>query len=135
MMVANPYMINAGYLQPTQQPQTQIPSSKFAYAMGEAGAQAYPVQPGETVAIFDSTAPVLRMKTVGVDGKPLEMEVYDMIKREVSKQEPEKDPMDVFATKDEIRDLIAPYVKEELERAIAGLSIKPTTKKKKGDDE
>lgn len=135
MMVANPYMISPTNYQAIQQPQMQIPSRKFAYAMGEAGAQAYPVQPGETVAIFDSTAPVLRMKTVGVDGKPLEMEVYDIIKREISEPTPEKDPMDVFATKEEIKDLIAPYVKEELEKAISGLSIKPTTKKKKGDDE
>ena len=130
-MLMNPYMINTGYQQPMQS-QSQIPNSKFAYAMGEAGAQAYPVQPGETVAIFDSTAPVLRMKTVGMDGKPLDMEVYDMIKRETPSVVEEKEEA---ITKDEIITIIGASVKKEVEKAISELSLKPTPKKKKGEDD
>lgn len=145
-MAINPYMINpTNGANPYQAvgvspqfyapPTPSVPSSKFGWAMGEAGAQAYPVQPGETVAIFDSTAPILRMKTVGQDGKPLEMEVYDLVKREVSEATKEKDPIEEFVTKDEIKTLVSSSVKEEVDKAISELSLKPTPKKKKGADE
>ena len=112
------------------------PSSSLAWAMGEEGAKAYPVVPGNKVAIFDSTAPVVYIKEVGLDGKPLEMEIYDMVKREPVAPELPKVEIDMsnYITREEIADLIASTTKVEVDRAISEISLKPS-KRKKGDEE
>lgn len=143
-MVINPY---GGYVYPNaygnyQVPnQTQIPqttmgpslsTNKFGYAMGEAGAQAYPVQPGETVAIFDTEEPVIRIKEIDQSGRPKEMEVFDLVKRTPVKKD-EKKP--AYLTEEEITSLINLSVKNEIDKAMSEISLKPTSKKKKGDEE
>lgn len=112
------------------------PSSSLAWAIGEEGAKAYPVIPGNKVAIFDSTAPVVYIKEVGLDGRPLDMEIYDMVKREPSKNKPEPETIDLsgFITRDEITELIASAARNEVEKAMSEISLKPS-KKKKGDEE
>lgn len=127
---------------PSTFPQTSVPtsalnpSSSLAWAIGEEGAKAYPVVPGNKVAIFDSTAPVVYIKEVGLDGKPLEMEIYDMVKREPVAPEPPKAEVDLsnYITRDEIATLIASSIKTEVDKAISEISLKPS-KRKKGDDE
>lgn len=124
------------YPQPNAQGTSLNPSSSFVWAIGEEGAKAYPVVPGNKVAIFDSTAPVVYIKEVALDGKPLEMEIYDLVKREQAKLEPEVPKMDLsnYITRDEIAALVASATKTEVEKAISEISLKPS-RKKKGDDE
>lgn len=67
------------------QPQMQQPQSNnagFVWVQGEAAAKAYPVAAGNSVLLMDSEAPVLYMKSTDVSGRPLPMEIYDLVKRE-----------------------------------------------------
>lgn len=118
-------------------PQQLTPSSSIVWVQGEAGAKAYPVAPGNRIALFDAEAPVVYVKEVDLGGRPLEMEIYDLVKRESS--EPESAPkvdLTPYITRDEIKDIVASSVAEEVEKAISEISLKPTsTKKKKEVDE
>lgn len=70
---------------PLQQPQPsnqQGNTSGFVWVQGEAGAKAYPVAAGNSVLLMDSENPVLYLKSTDAYGKPLPMEIYDLVKRE-----------------------------------------------------
>lgn len=121
------------------QPQTQMSSplnqtSSINWVIGRAGADAHPVVPGNEVALFDSTAPVVYLKKIGLDGKPEYLKTYDMVLREEREDKPEKIDLSAYITRDEIADLISSAAKAEVDRAISEISLKPS-KKKRGDDE
>lgn len=70
---------------PMNQMQMQQPQSNnagFVWVQGEAAAKAYPVAAGNSVLLMDSEAPVLYMKSTDVSGRPMPMEIYDLVKRE-----------------------------------------------------
>lgn len=75
-----------GYVpNPYQQPQPQTQnqnSAGFVWVQGEAAAKAYPVAAGNSVLLMDSDAPVLYMKSTDYSGKPLPLEIYDLVKRD-----------------------------------------------------
>lgn len=81
------------------QPQMQQPQSNnagFVWVQGEAAAKAYPVAAGNSVLLMDSEAPVLYMKSTDVSGRPLPMEIYDLVKREnVVAQQPKQSQIDL----------------------------------------
>lgn len=119
------------------QPQMQNPlntASNMTWVIGKAGADAQPVVPGVEAALFDSTAPVVYFKKIGLDGKPEYLKVYDMVLREDKEEAQQKLDLSNFITRDEIADLISSATKAEVDRAISEISLKPS-KKKKGDDE
>lgn len=66
------------------QPPVQQSSGGFIWVQGEAAAKAYPVAPGNSVLLMDSDEPVLYMKATDNTGRPLPLEVYDLVKREDS---------------------------------------------------
>ena len=77
------------------QPQTMQPlqnqqsaSNGFVWVQGEAGAKAYPVAAGNSVLLMDSENPVLYMKSTDSSGKPLPIEIYDLVKREPVSYQP-----------------------------------------------
>lgn len=109
------------------------PTSGIIWVIGKSGADAHPVVPGNEVALFDSTAPVVYFKKIGLDGKPEYLKVYDMVLREEKEESPALD-LSNFITRDEIADLISSATKAEVDKAISEISLKPS-KKKKGDDE
>lgn len=117
----------------TPQP-TQTPSSTLVWVQGEGAAKVYPVAPGNKVALFDSENPVVYIKEVDMFGKPFDMEIYDLVKREVSKEPPEKEFKD-YVTREEMLATITTTISEEIDKAMSEISLKPTSKKKKGDDE
>ena len=124
-----------GYVVPTPTP-TQTPSSQFVWVQGEAGAKSYPVAPGNRIALFDSENPVVYIKTVDLSGKPAEMEIFDLVKREPKPvEESPKVDFTSFITREEISQIVADSVSKEVEKAISGLSLKPAPKKKKEVDE
>lgn len=125
---AGPYA-NNGMAYPVGQPMTNNQSSSFVWVQGEAGAKAYPVAAGNRVALFDSENPVVYLKATDAYGKPQDMEVYDLVKRQVVEEV--KEPLKEFLTKDEIGKL----VKAEVDKAISEISLKPTSKKKKKEDD
>ena len=110
------------------------PSSSIAWVIGQEDAKARPVVPGVEAAFFDSTAPVVYFKKVGLDGKPEYLKVYDMVLREDKPKEPEKVDLSNYITRDEFIDLVTATTRAEIEKAMSEVSLKPS-KKKKGDDE
>ena len=54
----------------------------FVWVQGEAGAKAYPVAAGNSVLLMDSENPVLYMKSTDQSGRPLPIEIYDLVKRQ-----------------------------------------------------
>ena len=126
----NPTQSMLGYNPYPTMTQSANPTSSFVWVQGEAGAKAYPVAAGNRVALFDSENPVVYIKATDAYGKPAEMEVYDLVKRNIV-EEPKAEPVD-FVKREEIESM----VRSEVEKALAGISLKPASKKKKkGDDE
>lgn len=135
----NPYpstQLNTGFYTPQIPQSSPNPSSSFVWVQGEAGAKSYPVAPGNRIALFDSENPVVYIKSVDLSGKPAEMEIYDLVRRE-SKPIVETPKVDLtnFITRDEIATLLAESVSKEVDKAISGLSLKPASKRKKEVDE
>lgn len=76
----NQMQMNNMQMQPQMQQQSN--NAGFVWVQGEAAAKAYPVAAGNSVLLMDSEAPVLYMKSTDVSGRPLPMEIYDLVKRE-----------------------------------------------------
>lgn len=72
----------ANYTPVNLQPPVQQSSGGFIWVQGEAAAKAYPVAPGNSVLLMDSDSPTLYMKSTDNTGKPLPLEIYDLVKRE-----------------------------------------------------
>ena len=119
------------------QPQMSSPlhsTSSITWVIGKSGADAHPVVPGNEVALFDSTAPVVYFKKIGLDGKPEYLKIYDMVLREEKDESVNQLDLSKFITRDEFVDLVTSTTRSEVEKAISEISLKPS-KKKKGDDE
>lgn len=131
-----PYPTNFNFQnqQPQQMASPINPSSSITWVIGQAGAEAHPVVPGVEAAFFDSTAPVVYFKKIGLDGKPEYLKVYDMVLREDKPEEPEKLDLSKYITRDEFIDLVTVTTRAEIEKAMSEVSLKPS-KKKKGDEE
>lgn len=77
---------NANYPQfypPTYQTPPQVnrqPSVSVAYVQGENAAKAYPVQPGQTMYLFDTENPVMYVKTTDQNGYPA-LRIFDYKER------------------------------------------------------
>ena len=112
------------------------PSSSFVWVQGDAGAKSYPVAPGNRIALFDSENPVVYIKSVDLSGRPAEMEIYDLVRREPKPvSEPPKVDLTNFITRDEISTIVSETVSKEVDRAIADLSLKPASKRRKEVEE
>lgn len=53
----------------------------FAWVYGDAGAEAFPVAPGRTVLLMHYSEPTLYVKSTDMNGRPLPIEVYDLVRR------------------------------------------------------
>ena len=133
--IFQPYPGNNYNYQPQQQMQSSLnPSSSIVWVMGRADAESRPVVPGNEVAFFDSTEPIVYKKKIGLDGKPEYFNVYDLVLREDKPEEEKKLDLSKFITRDEFIDLVTATTRAEIEKAMSEISLKPS-KKKKGDDE
>lgn len=133
--VYQPYYGNNSNFQTQPQMASPLnPSSSITWVIGRAGAEAHPVVPGVEVALFDSTAPVVYKKKIGLDGKPEYLDTYDMVLREDKPEEPVKLDLSQYITRDEFVEFVTTTTRQEIDRAISEISLKPS-KKKKGDDE
>lgn len=63
-----------------QQPQNNFENT-FAWVYSDAGAEAFPVAPGKTVLLMHYNEPVLYVKSTDMNGRPLPMETYDLVRR------------------------------------------------------
>ena len=104
-MAFNNYMYPTGY-QPYQMPQPQPQQNNTIWVVGENGADSYLVAPGQTVLLWDSTAPVLYLKSADSMGRPSK-KILDYTVREEALNMPKLEPQRDFASKDDIENLKA----------------------------
>lgn len=87
---------------PQYQPQnTQQNNSGLIWVQGEAGAKSFLLAPGNTVALWDSEAQVIYLKSADASGMP-SMRILDYTIREDAARTPLNAPKTDFATKDEL---------------------------------
>lgn len=87
------------YAQAMNQPQQS--SSQLIWVQGEAGAKSYMVAPGNTVALWDSEAQTIFLKSADASGMP-SMRVLDYTIREDAARPLKMAAQSDFATKDDV---------------------------------
>lgn len=66
-----------------QQPMSQQGSSSgITWVQGRAGANSFYVAPGQSALLMDSEDSVLYVKSVDMTGRPMPLEIYDLVKRD-----------------------------------------------------
>ena len=107
--------------------QSQNYSNGIVWCQGESGAKSYPVQPGTTVALFDSEENCVYIKTVDVMGRPLPLKILDYKERttviEDQKSYIEKDSFDETITSfneklDEVINLLTKTSEKTTEKVV-----------------
>lgn len=79
------------------------------WVVGENGADSYLVAPGQTVQLWDSTAPVFYLKTADNMGRPSKR-VFDYTERSGAPQMPISEPHSDYASREDVD-----YLKAEIE--------------------
>lgn len=111
---------SATYNEMTSNAQTQ----GFQWVQGEAAAKAYPVAPGNKILLMDSENPVIYLKSADMNGRPLEMEIYDLVKRNPDEVKVEESQ---FVRAEELDEIIDRKISEAFKRN------RKQYKKKEGD--
>lgn len=110
---------------PTQPPQSMIVS----WVRGLSAAESFRVDPGQTVMLMDSEAPedkpVLYIVSSDSSGRPLPVDVYDLIKRDRQQQAPAFNP-DEFVKRSEIEDIISAATTRAIEQKMSEIQFKAT---------
>lgn len=146
MNYTNPYIATSPRFQQTQSyawgnqvPEVAVPQTQpntFNWVQGLEAVKSYPMAPGTKMAFFDSEQPRVYIKAVDVTGKPMELEIYDLVKYEPVTEETPKIDTSSFMTEEKVLELIPDVVRKEVEKAMSEISLKPTSsRKKKGDEE
>lgn len=122
-----------GYYQPSYSPyqQYQQTGNGPIWVQGEAAAKSWCVQPGATVALWDSESQTIYLKSADASGLP-SMKVLDYTVRDAQKpQESISTAKAEYVTKTDL-DAVLEQI-NDLREEIDSLSIRKS--KKKGDDE
>lgn len=90
---AYPTQMNVGPTQPTQ--------NGIIWVQGEAAAKSYPVAPNTSVALWDSEANVIYIKSADGSGMP-SMKIVDYTMRDTNARRAETSPQSDFVTKDDL---------------------------------
>ena len=122
------YQAQAYYPQ-MQQPQMQTQpqqqnANSLIWVVGENGADSYLVAPGQTVLLWDSTAPVIYLKSADNMGRPSKR-ILDYTERGALAQKADISPQKDYATKDEVL-----LLKDEIEALRAKFGEIEGSKKK-----
>lgn len=96
-----------------QVPQGQQNNS-IVWVQGEEGAKAYPIAPGNTVLLMDSESPVIYLKRADLSGRPMQMEIYDMVRRDPNQTSNNEQMIDLsgYVKMEELDNLIEEKVKK-----------------------
>lgn len=95
------YGFPVGYQPFYPQAMNQQSSSQLIWVQGEAGAKSYLLSPGNTVALWDSEAQTIYLKSADASGMP-SMRVLDYTIREDAHRTPNLGSQSDFATKDDV---------------------------------
>lgn len=133
----NPYM-------PQNQPQNQqvnnLPpatqnvqnSTKFDVVQGELAANMYPTDNGQEAILIDMDNPFVYHKKRGIDGKLEPMKKFRLVEVE-DKPEEQKIDLSGFVKQEEIENIVEKLVREEVEKKLSEVTLKPS-RRTKGDD-
>lgn len=116
---------------PTMNNQAPI-SPKFDVVQGALAADVYQVENGQEVILMDMDNPYVYKKKRGLDGKLEQMEKYRLVQEE-NNQTPEVD-MKEFVKQSEIEMIVAKLVKNEVDKKLSEITLKPSTSKKKAEE-
>lgn len=134
------------YTQPMSAPyasQQAMPQQSYAYAnsvnnkniiwvAGQAGAEAYQMEPGSRAVLLDSKDQVFYIKVVGPDGRPEPLMAFKYeplnlnVQSESSQAAPEID-MSNYATKDDLNEILT-YIKQMSNRSNGSQQQKGSNK-------
>ena len=121
------------YIQPTIQQPVQQPSLICEWVQNKQAAASAQTPLGATGIYMDISEPLVYKKEMGMDGKPLPMETYRLV-RENEVAPVQAEDLKRYVREDEISEIITnrieDIVKEELDRRLSELSFKPTRKAK-----
>lgn len=117
--------INYNYMNPYYG--ANYPSAgSIIWVQGKAGAEAYPVAPGNKVMLMDSKDPIVYVKSADMTGRPMPLVIYDLIERKESEEtKPIPTPVVTEIDYDKIKQLI----NEEVTAQMSNLTLSNKTKK------
>lgn len=118
MAYNNYYPMNYGYGQmnnPFPNQNQQQSNNGIIWVVGENGADSYLIAPGQTVMLWDSTAPVIYLKTADNMGRPSKR-ILDYTERGALAQKAEFSPVSDYATKEDVS-----LIREEIDSLKAKL--------------
>ena len=109
---------------PFPNPSQQQNNNGMIWVVGENGADSYLVAPGQTVLLWDSTAPVIYLKSADNMGRPSKR-IFDYTERGALAQKTDFQPQQDFATKEDVS-----LLKDEIESLRAKFGEIEGSKKK-----
>lgn len=117
--------INYNYMNPYYG--ANYPSAgSIIWVQSKAGAEAYPVAPGNKVMLMDSKDPIVYVKSADMTGRPMPLVIYDLIERKES-EETKTVPIPVVPEID--YDKIKQLINEEVTAQMSNLTLSNKTKK------
>lgn len=127
------YQIPAVVQQPVMPPQVQNNvhgNTGIVWVQGEAGAKAYPVQPGNSILLMDSESEVFYIKSTDASGVPLPLRIFaynEIVQSQpVQQSAPQTNETCKYVTIDEF---------EELKRQIEQLTARQTRKDNRANEQ
>ena len=120
--------------QPVQPPMTQQ-TSGMIWISGKAEADAYPIAPGNAVALWDSNNPVVYLRQADSTGKPSTV-VYDLVERTDTPRE-KQEPIDLSAymTRDEFSSQVQDVVRDVVDEVLTERLKRPSKASKVKEDD
>ena len=113
----------ASNLPPTQQ--TTLNTPKFDVVQGQLAADMYQTENGQEVILIDMDNPFVYRKKRGLDGKLEPMKKFHLV--EVTDTE-QKVNMKDYVKQEEIENLVERIVREEVDRKLSEVTLKPKKK-------
>lgn len=136
-MAYNPYFNYQNPYVPQYQPQYQTQQG-ITWVQGMAGAMAVNVPAGQSVVLLDSEAPYAYKKETGLDGKPLPIEKFRLVK-ENEQEKPKEDNLKDYIKREEIEDIITDrlneVVRDEVDRRLSEFTFKPNNRRSKNSED
>lgn len=136
-MAYNPYFNYQNPYVPQYQPQYQTQQG-ITWVQGMAGAMAVNVPAGQSVVLLDSEAPYAYKKETGLDGKPLPIEKFRLVK-ENEQEKPKENELKDYIKREEVEDIITDrlneVVRDEVDRRLSEFTFKPNNRRSKNSED
>ena len=112
----------------SMQNQNAVIAPKFDVVQGELAANMYQTENGQEVILLDMDNPYVYHKKRGLDGKLEPIKKFQLV--EVTEEKKPDINMKDYVKQEEIESIIEKAVRNEVERRLSDLTLKPSPKKK-----